>query len=699
MNQSGAIGLKFGPIIPVLLVAAFAASPMTVPAAVKAQTAVSIDSASPDPNYTHTRDPDDLKQLVDAQLSGYPIWTSRDSVGWSDRTPVLLRGRVNGDDSGSGITVFRLLVAKGVYAGVYPPRRIDVYCQDDADKWLHVGEREVASADISDRATTWLDIAMVRSCTGQFALVAHATGMFLMIDEIAVERGDQKVIDTAIAESVATNELVSDSVRRLRRQLEQKEIQLRAGMAGTDSVSAMLFSPWQDLPDIANPADAGKRDLDLVMATGSPAQYVLALANPEDRAREYTITAGDEVFGPAKYFRIAPVIAADGQTVYDPLVPLAGNKIMVPAGSIEYLWLEHPVVYAPGSIPVEVSSPDGWHEALTVRLQLAGKGDSGSGVAPDVSVWAYSSDAPIWDPDEKPDVVRLLREAGVNVFVIHPDSIPVPGQSNTWKVREKRLRADLKLYRGAGTVLLFLGWDDRLTSAYRQSRQFRADLEPWLQRLREVLRSEGYDYGDWAIYPVDEPEAADYNLLLKAGRWIKAIDPKVRLYANPGRIAAGDLESGSQLADLLDLVDLWQPEKTAAEVLGPHLGNKRRWWIYQVGVAPAKKIYPVCYRRLGWEADRLGASGFGFWSFSDTGGTTAWDDLDGRRPDWAAVYEGPDGPVSSRRWEGFKAGIRDFRQLRACRNLPTADAGKDPGIQCAAFRSSLDADPGGGLCR
>src|SRR5262249_16101295 len=69
-----------------------------------------------------------------------------------------------------------------------------------------------------------------------------------------------------------------------------------------------------------------------------------------------------------------------------------------------------------------------------------------------------------------------------------------------------------------------------------------------------------------------------------------------------------------------------------------------------------------------WRAWVLGASGSGVWSYSDTQGTSAWDDLDGRRGDWAAVYEAQGAVVSIRRWEAFREGLEDLALLTHVRD-------------------------------
>ncbi len=471
-----------------------------------------IESASPSPNYSITVDSEDLRQLVDGKLSSYPTWVDRGSVGWSDQTPVLLRGRVNGGQKNSKIKSFRLRVAKRYpMKVVYPPRRIDLYCREGVKTWTHAGELAVVTERISDRAATWLDFPLTSSCADEFVLVMHAAGTFIMLDEIAVEVGNNGLDDSAAAGSIATDALISDSVKRLRVQLTRKENQQSAvttsGAAG-GAAHAWLADPWADLPRIGVVPKAGDRLADLAVANGSPVQYVLAIQNSGDDEREYSVLTSDELLGPAKFFRIAPIVAADGQTVYDPLIPLGGNPITVAAKSVEYVWLEHSIVKGDGNIIVTVSSRDDWRETLSFGLHAVESADLKTVRAPDVSVWAYSSDVPIWRSNNKPEVVAFLREAGVNVFVVHPDSIPLPGQNDSWHEREKVLRADLQLYKGAGTLLLFLGWNDRLASAYRLSGQFHDDLDLWLKRIDEVMRSEGFDYSQWALYPIDETRFA-----------------------------------------------------------------------------------------------------------------------------------------------------------------------------------------------
>ena len=173
------------------------------------------------------------------------------------------------------------------------------------------------------------------------------------------------------------------------------------------------------------------------------------------------------------------------------------------------------------------------------------------------------------------------------------------------------------------------------------------------------------------MYPIDElnnDRAANYGHIYEL---IKSVNPSIQLYANPEGSGKKAITQ-QQLIELWPHVDIWQPRfPGSAESFKEHSEQlpSKSWWIYDNGNSPAKVNSPVCYRKMGLSAFEIGASGFGFWSFSDSGGSSAYDDFDVRRPDWSVVYEGgSDGFISSRRWEAFKTGIRDYKYLKSCQS-------------------------------
>ena len=90
---------------------------------------------------------------------------------------------------------------------------------------------------------------------------------------------------------------------------------------------------------------------------------------------------------------------------------------------------------------------------------------------------------------------------------------------------------------------------------------------------------------------------------------------------------------------------------------------------------PSKTASPLAsYRLLPWEAWARGLDGCAFWAYADCGDQAgdAWDDFDGTRMDYAAVYgaAGAPAPLSepitpSKRWQAFRIGLQDVAILHA----------------------------------
>lgn len=628
-----------------------------------------VEASSIEPNYPLTRDKHDLEQLTDHALVPFPAWTHRESAGWSQRTPVLLTARVV---AGAARQV-RLMTAKSTSAGVFPPARVDAYCGRPQAGWVHVGNAVPKPDAVPDRANLWVDVPFDAPCSGELALVLHARGSFLMVDEIEAHGSLSAIAMTAPDQQprIRSDGVIADSTRRLREQyVSDNEARVSATLRARASgrTIAWLVDPWQDLAPGQWQAGMGRTELSLSAAEGWPVSFIIGMANAGAEPATLRASLCDDVASGARFYELVPVLAANGQMIPDALRTLDRQELPVGPGSLGWLYVTLDAPVHTRTCQARIRSGDKVVQDLRLQLTDVGRLPSPGGVAPMAGTWAYLSDKPIWTRENQADLVRTLVSAGVNVFVIHPGSIPVPGAKAGWDAAA-RLRSDLAAYRGAGTVLLYLAWD-RAGVGRDDSGPGQREVAQWLERLLPLMQAAGYSYADWALYPMDEPGPDDYAWLLRISRWIKERNDQVRLYANPGRVGLADLVPGSSLQELVDVIDIWQPLRgEAADRLAPVLRRKApdRWWIYQVGLAPAKAMPPRCYRSPGAAAARLGAAGFGFWSFSDTGGSSAWDDFDGIRPDWAVVYEGGQGGmVSSRRWEAFQQGIRDFAALKAC---------------------------------
>ena len=217
-----------------------------------------------------------------------------------------------------------------------------------------------------------------------------------------------------------------------------------------------------------------------------------------------------------------------------------------------------------------------------------------------------------------------------------------------------------------------------------------AALKNWLAALTETMSRAGIDRSRWALYPMDEYSGRRRSFMVATLTLLKSIDPSVQIYVN----TIDTRGNPTHIADLQAIdawVDIWQPELSFAEGNGRRFfaALNRPWWIYSNGESPAKARLPFDYRIMAWRAHRLGATGIGFWSYSDTYGSSAWEDLDGTRPDWAVVYEGTP-IVSSRRWEAFREGVEDLRMLVAAREQGVETSDVVSGVTSATSSADLD---------
>ena len=215
-------------------------------------------------------------------------------------------------------------------------------------------------------------------------------------------------------------------------------------------------------------------------------------------------------------------------------------------------------------------------------------------------------------------------------------------------------------------IILFCGYQQALTGpgsqdspAYRKAHV--AWLRAWVKHLAEL----GLGYGDFALYPVDEPGLRDglVETYLEYAKLAREADPNILMYTDPvQRITMEELER------MAPYVDIWCPNRGGfllednADKLAFLKSLGKTMWTYECA-GNAKHQSPLgYYRSQAWLAWHHGLTGIGFWSYC-----TSQDDPWYRpqaRDDYLLIYQG-DGVVTSKRWEAVRDGIEDYDILVA----------------------------------
>jgi len=649
---------------------------------------ITISRVKPIANYSLTKDSSDIIQLTDGDTVKYPMWKQRLAVGWAKVTPIMLwanlhRGNRATDPISGRLRIHSVSKKK---SEIWIPKRIDVYSNQGNDTWTHVGGRDFSSEGSGDGNGRWLEIDVQGSASKELFVVIHTRGDYLFVDEISFEYIGQKKQRIDNYKIDGYNGAVSDSLARLKEtikaKLRVKDTQAREWEEsfGKSVNISWVEEPWGSLSGAPKAIHIKKRlgkKVKIVGVRNERESALIGILNNKLNSSLVTIQlhAEDALRSAIQIRKVKPVISADGKAAYDALLPSDfGEYIALSPKSASYIWLTFDLSRLPGgSYKAVIEIHDsGVISQIPVNITVVDMEVDSRQIH--AINWAYPTDLPIWkDPKI---VIDDLVSHGINVFVIPPKYIPLPpAESTKSKLTDFQTLIDaVKLYPKNSIFLLFLDWSlSRLESRHLKwlhpktgwpIEKKRDVLVQWVRDINDAMASAGVSRENWFLYPIDEPNSKHIYYLQNLFALLKSVDKTIGIYANP----IDTHSSPMQVDDLKAInayIDQWQPKLQFAELRGRKFFQslRSRWWVYDVPKSPAKSVPPSYYRIIAWRAWHVGASGIGFWSYSATRGSSAWDDLDGTQPDWAVVYEG-ERPISSRRWEAFREGIEDFRLLQ-----------------------------------
>jgi hypothetical protein len=199
-----------------------------------------------------------------------------------------------------------------------------------------------------------------------------------------------------------------------------------------------------------------------------------------------------------------------------------------------------------------------------------------------------------------------------------------------------------------------------------QDGAYSKELHWYANHMREL----GLSDADYALYLQDEPglNGADraVELYVEAVKRVKAADPQIQVYTNP---AGGAWPS--VITPLAGLVDVWCPDlhlfRLHPAELTAVFSQAKQFWHYE---APGDQrgLDPLgFYRMKPWIAFQLGMNGGGYWVYSSK---DYW--IPSHEQEYGVVYPGPQGPVTTKRWEASREGSQDYELLLMLRRAARA---------------------------
>lgn len=368
-------------------------------------------------------------------------------------------------------------------------------------------------------------------------------------------------------------------------------------------------------------------------------------------------------------FLATPVLKYDHHYSDDALSPLDNKTISLKGGDIVQIWVRIKSKCTPGIFHGQirlVNSDKNLYTTIPMSVQITRELSTQTSPL-QVNTWAYRATLPKTSTisDAQNDLIRH----GINVITIHPNEIPWPKTPCSSK-SDCRIDATgfvniLKEYPVSTQFLLFMGFNNPLANreAYFgsdiKSRDWSTSMTLWATTVLTEIQKAGISPQRIAFYPVDEPNdnAMSYLLTLSASALHKAT-PRARVF---GTYTGNQVPSVVNAVSSLDIVQVLLDKIDNAEIDTLHKQGVTVWTYTAEG--GGKAADPTTFYRLqAWKAYAHNIKGIGFWAYYDSSEST-WSDFDGAKPDYSVIYETENGFVSSKRWEAWSQGIRDYGLL------------------------------------
>ncbi len=284
-------------------------------------------------------------------------------------------------------------------------------------------------------------------------------------------------------------------------------------------------------------------------------------------------------------------------------------------------------------------------------------------------------------PGNRNAVIKDMREHLVNVPVGDQTLAAIPAHSDFDANGRLQKKLDftafehwLKLWPGAKHYFIYLGITTSQTNfaGFKPgTTAFKQAIGDWAAAWDSHLQQRNIKPGRVIFHFLDEPHTtASYKI---AEQWISSFKAKsryVKVFCDPNKLPQhfALAQKAFKKLDIICPLDFrYRLEYAKAEinymqsfVANPH----KALWFYMC-FGPSRHFDPLYYRLQPWSAARAGATGSGFWSYSDQRCVNPWNEYYKTTiRSYAMVYLYKNQVTPTKHWEAFREGIEDYEYLQ-----------------------------------
>lgn len=657
-------------------------------------------TCSPKPNYKHTASPIDASSLTDGQYTQGDFTSKRTTVGWKKTGIIEVIIDLERVHSVGSITFSTIRDDYIEY-----PSHVYSYVGTDTDHFAYIGDIVDNKENISGGYKVNKFHLKNINLSGRYILLEIVPkGNYVFCDEVEVLEGallsveptnkgnldlqgvrrhaeNLKQISTEKAFQLKSlrelkNMMHSDfdsEFHRLQAKIMQSRTLNSLEVIWEDILKArkkMLcshfpggkfivqrVSPWAFLSPIY--LDDGKtdnniKDLPVSIPVNGYGYAAMVITNVSDERSFFRIAPHDsgQQFVKISFFEVPFVKSAKMEYAVDPLMPLKNGLYLMPGESRLTMITVH--AKQPGKFQSIIDIVSGG-SVVSMQFDM----NIYSVTLPQKMTlntvnWAYLGNT---DKIDHKQAVIDLAAHHVNVLVVDPSLLPIVDFENLPDFTA--LHRYLKLNNKASKVLMYMWFNARLRKDTFMGDQWKENFKKWYKGVIDAAVKSGYSENQIYLYPFDEMSEDEIGHFIEFASWTSKEVPSVKFYATLNN------KEALKVLPYLDIAQIADREK----LLDNLSATKTELWLYDTK-GPAKSLSPYSYYRLmSWKVFAQGFKGAGFWTYTDTGWGnpgSAWDDFDGKYPDYSVIYENQGNDsliISSRRWEAWRVGVEDFELL------------------------------------
>ena len=385
-----------------------------------------------------------------------------------------------------------------------------------------------------------------------------------------------------------------------------------------------------------------------------------------------------------KLYSAAWTDTAEGTPVADALLPVKPEngiyQIDIPAGMTRKVWFTVDSSKVPAGDYKSTFTVEAAAQKIAVPMLLHVSRIAMKAPRLSLGMWDFTNGngGGRITPQNRQAAIELMRSHFVDTAWASRSVLPMPDADDfdakgnlKNPLNFSELDQWIAMWPGARRYYVFKfmqGQSGDFAGAKMGSAEFTARVGSWAKVLSAHIQKLGLKPSQLGIEIIDESQTDAQDAIIAAwAKAIKAAAPELTLFSDPqwwNPAKAKNQEAITSMDVLCPLTTYYRKAGTSFQDYYQKLRTRgKELWFYQCS-GPVRLFDPQGYYRYqAWQAFASGASGQGFWSFTDSAAPTSWNDYATARISFEPEFIDKNAVYDSVHWDAMREGMEDNEEL------------------------------------